>query len=180
MEKQVIKFFNAGKELPEKSNDLWLIRSGIVKSYTIDRQNKTAILGFWGEQDVVGKSLSNIQPYFLQCMTDVTAVSVPVSNWESISSNLLDRSRQIQELFYIIRNPQEIARLWLLLKWLGNKFGQNIPQGKIIELKLTTKELADTLGIDRILVGELLEQLQQEELISRSPEQNIILKTTTK
>ena len=166
MKNQVTKFFNAGNELPEKLNNLWLIKSGVVKSYTVDRQNKTAILGFWGKGDVAGKSLSKIEPYFLQCMTDVRAISIPASDWEIVSNNLLDRIRQTQELSYIIRNPQNSDRLWLLLRWLGNKFGKDIPEGKIIEFQLTAKEIAEVLGMDRIVISELLEQFQREKLIS--------------
>ncbi|WP_413467349.1 helix-turn-helix domain-containing protein [Pleurocapsa sp. FMAR1] len=43
-------------------------------------------------------------------------------------------------------------RLWLLLKWLGNKFGRVIKQGNLIDFSLTHQELAEAINTTRITV----------------------------
>ena len=63
---QETESYDPGEQLPVEINYLWLIVEGVVKSYTINQEGKTIILGFWGKQEVVGKSLSSVSPYFIQ------------------------------------------------------------------------------------------------------------------
>ncbi|MGD1919562.1 MAG: Crp/Fnr family transcriptional regulator [Pleurocapsa sp.] len=170
-----VEFFNTGDQLPTVLSYLWLIVDGVVKSYTVNQEGKTAILGFWGKQEVIGKSLSSVTPYFLQCMNDVQAIAIPSEQWDTISVNLLDRIQQIQQISYIIRNSQD-DRLWLLLQWLARKFGDETLEGTTISFRLTEQELADALGMDRILVERILDRLEQENLISRLENQYILLR----
>ena len=176
MNDRVTKFFQMGDNLPEESDCLWLITNGVVKSYTVNRENKTIVLGFWGKDEIVGKSLSNIDPYYLQCITCVRAIAIPFERWDTVSTNLLNRIRQIQELSCIIRNPQINDRLWLFLKWLGNKLGKKVLQGQQIFFKITEKDLSDTLGIEVNMISEILERFQREGLILRTQTQFIVLK----
>ncbi|MCC0177727.1 Crp/Fnr family transcriptional regulator [Waterburya agarophytonicola K14] len=175
MNRHITRFFQQGDVLPEESNHLWLIIDGVIKSYTVDQQGKTIILGFWGTQEVVGKPLSNMEPHFLQCMKDVQAIAIPTIQWHTLSGNLLNRIKQIQELSDIIRNPQTSDRLWLFLQWLGIKFGRDIPEGRLIDFKITELILAHALGMNEITVGEILDQFERENLILQPENQHIIL-----
>ena len=171
-----VTFFNEGNILPEKSNCLWLITDGVVKSYTVNQDGRTVILGFWGRQEVIGKSLSDIEPYFLQCMSNTKAISVPSTQWNNLSNNLLERIQQTQQLLYIVRNPQTTNRLWLFLKWLSVKFGTEVSEGILINFKLSEQELADALGMEKILVSRMLNQFEQENLILQPENLQIVLK----
>lgn len=170
-----VKFFKIGDEIYEKPECLWLIVDGVVKSYTVNPEGQTVILGFWGKQELVSKSLSSIEPYFIQCLKKVEAIPIPMSQAHVFSDMLLNRVEQIQQLSYIIREPQIRNRMWLLLKWLANKFGREVSWGKLIELKLTTQELADSVGIDRIVASQTIDLLEQEGLIFKFENQYIIL-----
>lgn len=170
-----VEFFNTGDQLPIVLGYLWLIVDGVVKSYTVNQEGRTIILGFWGKQEVLGKSLSSVDPYCLQCMNDVQAISIPFEQWNTISVNLLGRIQQIQQISYIIYNSQD-NRLWLLLQWLARKFGNKTPEGTIISFRLTHQELADALGMEKTLVDRILEQLEQENLIAQLKNQHILLK----
>ena len=171
-----VKSFKMGDELYEKPDCLWLIIDGVVKSYTVDRQGKTIILGFWGKQELVSKSLSSIDPYFLQCAKDVKASVIPLSQARIYSDLLLARIEQIQQLSYIVQEPQIKNRVWLLLKWLADKFGREVEGGKLIDFELTVQELADSVGIDRIVASQAIEILEREGLVFSSQTQHIILK----
>ena len=170
-----VESFRIKDEIYEKPDYLWLIIDGVVKSYTVNPVGKTVILGFWGKQELVSKSLSSIDPYFLQCLTKVEAIALPMSQAQLFSDMLLNRVKQLQQLSYIIREPQIENRLWLLLKWLADKFGREVALGKLIDFELTIQELADSVGIDRIVAIQTIELLQQQGLIFKSETQYIIL-----
>lgn len=167
--------FLPGEQLPVEINYLWLIVEGVVKSYTINQDGKTIILGFWGKQEVIGKPLSRVSPYFIQCINQVKAIAIPQDQWGTVSINLLDRTRQIQEISYIVRNTHH-ERLLMFLQWLAQKFGDNTPEGTRISFPLTKQELADALGMDKILVISILHHLEQENWIAQLDDQHILLK----
>lgn len=176
MNEQKTTFFYAGDQLPKAANYLWLIIHGVVKTYTVSESGISITLGFWGQQDVVGTSLSTVNPYFLKCISDVRAIAIPRDQWENLSRNLLHHGQQTQKLMYIVRTPMIAKRLWLLLKWLAEKFGREIKEGKLIDFKLTHQELADVLGATRITVTKILNQFEREGLILRPKNQCIILR----
>ena len=169
--------FHPGEELPLQTNLLWLIVSGVVKSYTISEEGAAVTLGFWGTEDLVGKSLSKVEPYVSQCISNVEAIAVPQSQWDLVSQNLWHQAKQIQQLTFIVRNNRTAKRLWLLLEWLAFKFGREIELGKLIDFKLTHQELAEAIGTTRITVTKTLNQFEREGLILRPRSKFIILKT---
>lgn len=108
--------FYPGDELPQRTNYLWLIVNGVVKSYTVSEDGTSITLGFWGVEDLVGQSLSKVVPHNLKCMSEVEAIAIYRSQWETVSRNLLYHAQQTQQLMYILRSTRIAKRLWLLLK----------------------------------------------------------------
>lgn len=172
---QTITFFNSGDLFPKTLDSLWLIISGVVKSYTINEEGILITLGFWGVKDVVGKSLSNLEPYSLECISNVRAIAIPKSKREELSTAILRHGRETQQLTYIVRSPRIYNRLWMLLEWLASRFGRAIKQGRLIDFKLTHQELADAIGATRITVTKTLSQLERDGLISRPKTKCIVL-----
>ncbi|MEL6910230.1 MAG: Crp/Fnr family transcriptional regulator [Cyanobacteria bacterium J06598_4] len=170
-------FFNSGAKLPAKKDHLWLIVSGVVKSYTVTEDGSLVTLGFWGIDDLVGDSLSNVLPYTLECIGGVEAIAVPRPQWQTFSCNLLHHAQQTQHLSYIVRNTKIARRLWLLLEWLADKFGKAIAQGRLIDFKLTHQELANAISTTRITVTKTLNQFEDEGLILRPRTKCIVLRT---
>lgn len=168
--------FNSGDKLPYQTDHLWLITQGVVKSCTVSEEGSSITLGFWGQEDLVGASLSNIVPYTLECIGEVEAISVHQTDWQMLSQNMLYHAQQTQQLSYIVRNTKIASRLWLLLEWLADKFGRAIAQGKLIDFKLTHQELADALSTTRITVTKTLIQFEDEGLILRPKTKCIIIK----
>lgn len=173
---QTTTSFLTGEELPTGDKYLWLISYGVIKTYTYNEEGTSVTLGFWGEGDVVGTALSSLNPYFLKCLSNVKAIAIPDVKKESLAKQLLYHGQQTQQLTYIVRNNRIASRLWLLLKWLGSKFGRVIQEGKLIDFNLTHQELAETIGTTRITVTKLLNQFEQEDLILRPKSKCIILK----
>jgi CRP-like cAMP-binding protein len=61
-----------------------------------------------------------------------------------------------------------------VLTFLGNKFGHQVDRGQLIDLRLTHQELADLIGATRVTVTKILNQLEQDGLISR-PRRHLIV-----
>ena len=168
--------FKPGDELFLEENHLWLIVGGVVKSYTISQEGNFITLGFWGTDDLLGRSLSPITPYTLKCLSEVSAIAIPQAQWQEVSRQMLNHAKQTQQLTYIVRSTRIHKRLWLLLRWLAEKFGRTIEQGKLIDFKLTHQELADAIDTTRITVTKTLNQFEDEGRILRPRTKCIIVK----
>lgn len=65
------------------------------------------------------------------------------------------------------------------MRWLAQRFGHEVAQGQIIDLRLTHQEIAQYIGTTRVTVTRLLNRLQQEGKIVCSSQQCILLKSGT-
>jgi CRP-like cAMP-binding protein len=74
---------------------------------------------------------------------------------------LLSHLHQTQILLRL-RSGQIHQRLQQLLDWLADKFGHELEQGQLIQLRLTHQDIADTLGTTRVTVTRLLSQFEQQ------------------
>lgn len=174
IKQQTVEIFNPGEQLPDISGSLWLILNGVVKTFTETYEETAITLGFWGVQDVVGQSLSNVESYFIECITEVEAISVEEDRWDRLSAAILSHGKQTQKLIYIVRTARVDKRLWLLLKWLANKFGCVIEEGMLIDFRLTHQEMANLIGTTRITVTKMLNRFEQENLIYRHRKRIIV------
>ena len=62
-----------------------------------------------------------------------------------------------------------------LLAWLAKRFGQEVKQGKLIELRLTHQDIADLVGLTRVTVTRLLSDLEKQGMIQRQERYFIVL-----
>ena len=86
---------------------------------------------------------------------------------------MLSHIHQMQELLRV-RHGQIQQRLLQFLDWLANKFGFRTEQGLLIPLRLTHQDLADVLGTTRVTVTRILQQLQQQRIISQGKHQILL------
>lgn len=169
-------FFHPGDELPQRTDYLWQVVGGVVKSCTVNEEGTSITLGFWGKEDLLGGSISNVTPYTLKCISDVRAIAIHRSQWTTLSSHLLYNAQQNQQMLFIVRNVRIAKRLWLLLKWLASKFGRGIREGNLIDFQLTHQELADAINTTRITVTKTLNQFEREGLILRPRTKCIVIR----
>ncbi|WP_216351391.1 Crp/Fnr family transcriptional regulator [Leptolyngbya sp. 'hensonii'] len=156
-----------------KSDTLWKIESGVVRSLTWDAEGRTVTLGFWGKGDVVGHPLSRMNPYQVECLTTVQISEFAPEN-SYLQHALLVHAWKSEELLKIIHQPSISDRLFHLLLWLSEQFGKPVISGTLLELRLTHQDLADTIGSTRVSVTRLLGQMQREGKIERW-QRNLIL-----
>ena len=161
------RLFKSRSTLPLQPNSLWKIEKGVVKTMTWLNDGTIIVLGLWGPGDIVGKALSKVEPYQIECFTDVEATALPPDGWHQVAEILLNHIQQAEELTVIRRYKKTDIMLIKLLSWLAKRFGREVEQGHLLELRLTHQDLADILGATRVTITRILSQLEQQGSIER-------------
>jgi CRP-like cAMP-binding protein len=152
--------------LPVKSDCILKIEQGVVRTLTWDEEGRTMTLGFWGKGEIVGQPLSRMKPYQIECLTPVQ-VSELLSESPYLQDALLVHAWKSEELLSIIHHSCVLKRLWCLLEWLSLQFGQNTPNGRSLNLRLTHQTIAETIGTSRVTVTRLINQLERAGKLQR-------------
>ena len=164
--------------LPDRSNGVWKIERGIVRTLTWDDRGTTISLGFWGKGQVVGQPLSKMYPFEMQCLTSVAVIQLaPVDFLEdpTLQATLTEQFGQLESLLAIMHCKSIADRLMSLLEWLSQRFGKDVPQGRLVQLRLTHQEIAETIGTSRVTVTRLLSELEQSGRIARSRQHGLFV-----
>ncbi|HHP7230817.1 MAG TPA: Crp/Fnr family transcriptional regulator [Xenococcaceae cyanobacterium] len=170
-----LQHFSKDNLLPALEAYFWLIEEGAVKTYTWNKEGIITTMGYWGATDVVGQPLSCISPYEIKCLTEVSAVSIKLQDSESLSAAIYRHIQQTEELLHIIRSDRAYDKLKRFFIWLSDKFGQPVPQGKLIDLPLTHQELAEAISTTRVSITKLINQLETEKFIVRQRRSYIVV-----
>lgn len=153
---------------------LWRIDAGVVRTLSRDEDGNRITLGFWGAGDIVGKPLFPVHPYQIECLTIVEASILP-RGYLYPQEVLLSHIQKTQELLRIIHSKKIKFRLLRLLKWLADQFGHQLPEGQLIDIRLTHQEIAEIIGTSRVTVTRLLNQFEVEKQIGWSHTNCLIL-----
>ncbi|MDJ0534188.1 MAG: Crp/Fnr family transcriptional regulator [Xenococcaceae cyanobacterium MO_207.B15] len=171
--------FSKDNVLPALDDYFWLVETGVVKTYTWDEEGTLTTMGYWGTGDVVGQPLSRISPYEIICLTEVSASQISIQDSDRLSAKIYHHIQQTEELLYIIRSDRIYDKLKRLLVWLGNKFGQEVEQGQLIDFPITHQELAEAISTTRVSITKLIRQLEEERFIVRDGRNYIIFNKST-
>lgn len=164
-----IRSFKRRSTIPLRHTALWRIESGVVRMVTWLEDGSTVTLGLCGAGDVVGTYLSAIEPYQIECLTEVEATPLSADEWLPDPAQLLARVQQAEE-FMLIRSHRRVEEMLLkLLTWLSKKFGRKVNTGHLIDLRLTHQDLAELLGTTRVTITRVLKQFEQQGLVQRLP-----------
>lgn len=170
------KSFRRYDHIPPLSDSLWRIEQGAVRIVTWNEEGTILALGYWGIQDVVGQPMSGIKPYEIQCLTDVQVSLLPKTLWVQAIDAIVKQKQQTEELMSIVIQNPAARRLWLILTFLSQKFGQDVEQGRLIDLRLTHQELAELARLTRVSVTRILQQLEAEGKLLRVLRGRLILR----
>jgi CRP-like cAMP-binding protein len=156
--------FGRGELLPLRSELLWRIETGLVRTATWDDSGEMITLGVWGPGDWVGQPISQIPHYQIDCLTliQVTSFSSASCNFQEF---MLSHTCRLEEFLAIVQNRRIAARLWYLLEWLAYRFGDEVEQGWLLSHRLTHQTLAEIIGTSRVTISRLIKQLEQEHKI---------------
>ena len=136
--------------LPAESEFFWKIEAGIVRTLTWTEAGEMIVLGIWGKGDIVGSSLSTIEPYEIECLTETIVQPIPVSQLVDMTEELLQHLRHNEEFIKIVHNRNIELAIVRLLNWLASRFGQAVEGGYLIDLLLTHQEISEIVGTSRV------------------------------
>jgi CRP-like cAMP-binding protein len=159
--------FKSKEILPLKPDIIWKIETGVVRSMTWNEEGKVITLGFWGEGDIVGKPLSQMNPYQLECLTPVEVSQIGPHIY--LQQALLGQAWKSEKFLSIIHQLSVTDRFLSLLEWLSTEFGHPLGnnQGTLINLRMTHQDFADTIGSSRVTITRLLSHFEQAGIIER-------------
>lgn len=161
--------------LPLHFNHLWKIERGIVRTMTYLEDGTVVTLGLWGSGDIVGRALSQVEPYQVESLTQVEAINLHPNAVVTVPELLLTHIHQAEELMVIRSYKTVDAMIIKLLIWLSNKFGCEVDQGRLIAVRLTHQDIAELIGSTRVSVTRVLKLLEEQHLIQRLPLSQILL-----
>jgi CRP-like cAMP-binding protein len=167
--------FNPEENLPLRPDSLWKIESGVVKITTYSEDGNLIVLGLWGDGDIVSKNFGKVEPYYITCVTKVTANIIPFDDPSELTQVILSHLEQMQELTLIRSYKRVDLMLVKLLQWLGKKFGKKTNDGNLIDLRLTHQDLADILGSTRVTITKFLNHIEKQGFIQRLSSKKILL-----
>lgn len=170
----VVHQFKRRDSIPLRENTLWHFKTGAARLLTLSEEGTSITLGFWGAGDLTGEPLTGIQPCHLECLMDVEAIRLHPEQCGELQQVTMAHLHQMQELIRM-RQGNIPQRLQLLLTWLGQKFGCPTEGGRVIQLRLTHQELADTIGTTRVTVTRMMQNLEQQGTLYYSQRKQIVL-----
>jgi CRP-like cAMP-binding protein len=162
---------NKAKIFPKRSllrsdlDTLWKIEDGIVRTITFDEDGTLVVLGLWGTGDTVGQPFSHVNPFQIECLTQVKVTQVCARNWQLSAEQLMYHLNRTEELA-VIRSYRKIDRMLVkLLEWLYDRFGNTSPDLQAIDFKITHQDIADTIGSTRVSISRALKDLERQGII---------------
>lgn len=170
--------FGRRSYLPAANDRLWLLKAGAVRTLTYLEDGTAIALGLWSAGDIVGKFLSNAEPYLIEAVNDVEAVCISLSDWQPPVDVITSYLKHAEALMVVRTHRRAEAALLGLLQWLANRFGLQLERGCLIDLKITHQDLADFSGLSRVTVTRLLRQFEEQGLIYRRSRQLILAESS--
>lgn len=168
------QLFSCRELISQRHDVLWRIERGVVRTLTWSEEGTAITLGFWGPGDVVGYPLSRVKPYQIECLTSVEMSLLPEVLWCQVLDAIVCHTQQTEELLSIVcQNPTSL-RLWQFLVWLADKFGRDVEQGRLIELRITQQDMAEAVNMTRVTVTRTLQQFESEGRLCRRQRQLIL------
>jgi CRP-like cAMP-binding protein len=144
------------------------------------------LVGLAGPSMPFGSSMTSLPIYQAMALSqDVQLISISLQEiaasprlTQSLLPKISDRFRQTELLLAISGKRQVRDRLYYLLLWLKQEFGQTVAQGTCLSFRLTHQELADACCTTRVTVTRELSKLQQQGKISFDSKHHIVFNST--
>jgi PAS domain S-box-containing protein len=182
-EDRLLYSFSKGEFIPLDPQSIWLVSQGIVKLSTINESGEEVLLGLAGKSIPFGSSMTSLPTYQGIALTEkVQLVSISLSEMAAslrLSQILLPqinkRLRQTETFLAISGRRHVHERLENLLLFLKQEFGESIPQGTRLTIRLTHQDIADACCTTRVTITRLLGKLQKQGKIAFDSKFQIIL-----
>ena len=152
---------------------LWQVKSGLVRTITWNEEGEVVPLGLWSPGSIIGVPISQVEPCELQCLSVVELTRLPL-DYPLTVETLLKHTAQINRLLQIMHCRQVQERLLQFACWLAENFGQPTSHGRLITIRLTHQEIAETIGSSRVTITRFIKQLEADGLLRWSGRERFI------
>lgn len=168
--------FSSRSILPRNNDYLWKIEQGVVRIVTWHEDGTIVTLGLWGVGAIIGKVLSKTEPYQIECLTQVELSAVEIQDSSELLQILRLHLQRTEELMVIRSHKTVEITVIKLLEWLANRFGREVQKGRLIDLRLTHQDIAETIGYTRVTITRILQKLEEQGFIQRLRLHRIVLR----
>ncbi|MEO0396414.1 MAG: Crp/Fnr family transcriptional regulator [Cyanobacteria bacterium P01_A01_bin.137] len=152
---------------------LWQVRSGLVRTITWNQEGDVVPLGLWSPGSIIGVPISQVEPCEFQCLSTVELDRLPL-DYPLTVDMLLKHTAQVNRLLQIMHCRQVQDRLLQFSCWLAENFGQPTSHGRLITVRLTHQEIAETIGTSRVTITRFIKQLEAEGLMRWSGRERFV------
>ncbi|KJU82025.1 Crp/Fnr family transcriptional regulator [Candidatus Magnetobacterium bavaricum] len=180
IEKINIKPFKKGQTVIEQddaNNYMYIVLDGSVKVTQLTEEGKEIVLAsrqageYFGELSLIdGKTTSATVSATSDCVVAIISketFNFLLSSSTKITDNLLQtlclRLRGTIETIQMLNHHNACKRLRLFFDQLSKECGKETDKGVIIQAKLTQQEIADSTGLARQTVTELMSEWKKKE-----------------
>ncbi|MEN9245844.1 MAG: Crp/Fnr family transcriptional regulator, partial [Thermostichales cyanobacterium SRBZ-1_bins_19] len=162
---------------PLSPGALYRLESGAVRLLTWDPQGEMVTLNICGAGEVLGLPLCWVggSEAVVECLTRARLRQIPPQQWGEEVLGLCRYSQQVQELLCILQLRSIPERLQRLIRCLDRRFGRQIPSGRLVDLPLSHRQIAETLGTTRVTITRLLSRYQNQGRLRRAFRRLILL-----
>lgn len=171
-----------GETIPLNPQSIWLVRQGVVKLTTISETGEQVLLGLAGPSMPFGSALTALEVYQATALSEVELMCMPLKDViangslaQKVLPHLNARLQQTEAMLAILGQRRVIDRLHYLLRFLERQFGQSVPQGNRLSIRLTHQDLAAVCSTTRVTITRMLGKLQEEGKIYIDYKNHIIL-----
>jgi hypothetical protein len=156
----------------------WQIEAGYLRLASRNDRDESVTLGVWGPGELVIPSLIGCFPIEVITISAVKLREVEPSTQQR-DAFLLNQSLQTITLLRITRSRPAETRLFQVLLWLGERFGQDSTRGVCLsfeELNLTHQNLAEISGLTRVTVTKALSHFRKAGLLQKEGDDDLLLR----
>jgi CRP-like cAMP-binding protein len=171
-----------GENIPLSPLFIWQVNQGVVKLTTLCATGEEVLMALVKKGMVFGSSLTALPIYQATAITDVELLSnslADIQTFPQLSNFILAQTTQRlhqTELLLMISGRRRIQdRLDSFLEFLKQEFGQPVPKGIRLSIRLTHEEIASACCTTRVTITRLLGQLQAQGKVRFDEEKHMIL-----
>lgn len=170
----------------DKLSEIYLIKSGYVKAYTILDSGDNRTLFLLGPGDIFPIAFALTLDwddyqlrYFYQSLTDTKVqlldqelfkkrVESDLENHNAYLTYVEASNQAIMNQLEVMKNKKAINKVELLLPYLVSKFGEPIGHDKYrLRIRLSHQEIADLSGVTRETTTTLIKQLEKDGVVQQ-------------
>lgn len=175
----------------EQANQLFLISTGQIKMTKTTNDGKELTLQVFGAGELVGVSgLFETELTYTSTGTMLMASEVWIIPRQALEKMLIKNgqfcveflrwmglmNRRMQSKFRDLLLNGKIGALYSTLIRMSNTYGKPHPDGILIDLSLTNRDLAQFIGLTRESVNRMLSDLKKQDVIDLLPHGHILIK----